>query len=150
MYNPRFDLIVDQSKLKSCFNFNNDIMVGEAGENLVQTIFKDKNVKLEVKKDDWTVRTGNIAIEFECRGKPSGIQTTAAHFWCHVVGHFFVLVFPVDFLKRTCNSLRRNPKYVKEMGDSNGNGGKVSKAILIPWKELLDRFKAYEPKSCPN
>jgi len=145
MYNPRFDLLVDKAKIKSCFNFQNDLQVGAAGESLVESIFKDKKVKLEVKKDDWAIRSGNIAIEFECRGKPSGIQTTESDFWCHVVGHYFVLVFPVDFLKRVFQDLRSDPKYVKEMGDRSPDGGRVSKAVLIPWKDLLEMFAHYSP-----
>ena len=147
MSNPAFDLLVEKTKLKSCFNFQNDLQVGEAGESFVSSIFKDKKVKLEVKKDDWTVRTGNIAIEFECRGKPSGIQVTEADFWCHVIGHYFILVFPVDFLKRVFQDLRTDERYVKEMGDPNGNGGRVSKAILIPWRRLLEMFQNYQPQA---
>lgn len=145
MCNPQFDLIIKSHRIKSCFNFHNDLKVGMLGENLIETIFKNKNIKLEVKKDDWTVKTGNIAIEFECRGKPSGIQVTKADFWCHVIGHYFVLIFPVDFLKRVYESLCNDKKYVKIMGDKDGNGNGVSKAILIPWQELLKRFRFYQP-----
>lgn len=143
MYNPAFDLEVNQKKLKSCFNFANDLQVGTVGEKLVESIFKNNNVKIEVKKDDWAVRSGNIAIEFESRGKASGILVTKADFWCHVIGHFFVLVFPVIFLKQVYADYVKNPKYVKEMGDKDSSGNPVSKAILIPWKELLSMFKTY-------
>lgn len=143
MNNPEFDLLVKRDKIQSCFSFPHDVKVGEVGEKFVEAIFSSPDIKLEVKKDDWTVKTGNIAIEFECRGKPSGILVTRADFWCHVIGHYFVLVFPVDFLKFIQRTLSTNPKYVKEMGDRNKEGGKVSKAILIPWKELIQRFKDY-------
>lgn len=150
MYNPHFDLQVQPKKLKSCFRFNNDLKVGKEGENLVEQIFEQKDTKIEVKKDDWAVRSGNIAIEFECRGKPSGILVTQADFWCHVVGHYFVLVFPVDFLKKVYSQLSKDAKYVKEMGDRNSSGQPVAKALLIPWKELLTMFKSYESNSKAN
>lgn len=143
--NPSFDLSIDPTKLKSCFNFVNDVKVGELGEQLVNAIFHDETVKVEVKKDDWTTKTGNIAIEFECRGKPSGISITKADFWCHVVGHYFVLVFPVDFLRKVCDNLKYDENYVKNVGDKNSSGEKVAKVVLIPWTELLTRFKEYQP-----
>jgi hypothetical protein len=145
MYNADFDLKVDNQKLKSCFNFRNDLKVGAVGEAYVAAIFKDKNVTLEVKKDDWTTRSGNIAIEFESRGKPSGILTTKSDFWCQVVGHYFVLVFPVGFLREVYQKFHQNKKYVKEMGDRNTEGMPTSKAILIPWTDLLEMFKQYQP-----
>jgi len=67
--------------------------MGKVGEKFVEKIFGHNDVKIEVKKDDWVVRSGNIAIEFESRGKPSGIMVTKASFWAHVIGHYFVLVF---------------------------------------------------------
>lgn len=145
-----YDLLVAQNKLKSCFSFGNDLTLGKNGELFVETIFDNPDVKLEVKKDDWVVKSGNIAIEFESRGKASGILTTQAHFWCHIVGNYFVLVFPVDFLRQTYEALKSKPKYVKEMGDRDGNGKPTSKAILIPWHELLQLFKSYSPFQTPS
>lgn len=141
--NPHYDLLVSQTKLKSCFNFKNDIKIGKIGEEFVDRVFNNDKTKIEVKKDDWAVKSRNLAIEFECRGKPSGIFVTQADFWVHIIGHYFLLVFPVDFLKKLCEELMNDSGYVKEMGDRGTNGQKVSKAILIPWHELLDRFKNY-------
>lgn len=140
----RFDLLIDQTKIKSCYKFSNDILVGEAGENLVASIFKNKKVKLEVKKDDWTVRSGNIAIEFESRGKPSGILTTKADFYCFVVGHYFVVVFPVVFLKQVYDKFK-DSKRVKKVGDRGKDGLPTSKVILLPWKSLLKLFRDFKP-----
>lgn len=141
--NSDYDLHVENKKLKSCFNFNKDLAVGAVGEEYVKSIFEGQKVKLEVKKDDWAVKSGNIAIEFESRGKPSGIQTTKSDFWCHVIGHYFVLVFPVDFLRKIFDIYKDNKQYVKSMGDRSG-GVPTAKAILIPWIELLEMFKTYD------
>ena len=55
-------------------NFEYDLKIGQEGEDLVDHIFKDS--KIEVKRDFWTGKTGNIAVEFESRNKPSGIAKT--------------------------------------------------------------------------
>jgi hypothetical protein len=38
---------------------------------------------VEVKWDQYSKKSGNIAIEFECSGKPSGILTTTARVWVY-------------------------------------------------------------------
>lgn len=57
-------------------------------------LFKDYDIKMtvdgkrrkyEVKSDRFAWRTGQIAIEYECSGKPSGIAATRAHYWAHFV-----------------------------------------------------------------
>lgn len=141
----RYDLLVDQSKIKSCFNFVNDMEVGAAGENFVNKIFGDDKIKLEIKKDDWTIKSSNLALEFESRGKPSGILTTQADFYCFVVGHFFVLMLPVDFLLQVYKKYINIPSYIKNVGDRDKTGKPTAKVILLPWNELLGLFKQYEP-----
>jgi hypothetical protein len=54
------------------------------------------NYSFEVKEDFTCERTGNVGLEFECRGKPSGIQTSEADFHVHKIhtkesGIIFVL-----------------------------------------------------------
>jgi len=41
------------------------------------------DVKFEVKEDFMCVDTGNVAVEYECRGKPSGISTSDADFYIY-------------------------------------------------------------------
>lgn len=144
-YNPDFDLEVKPSKINSCFNFKKDLAMGKRAESYVNHILHDKDVKIEVKKDDWTVRSGNIGIEFESRGKPSGIMTTKADYWCHNIGHYFVLMFPTDFLRQICDYYIKNNIGIKAMGDRDSDGKPTSKAVLIKWTDLLELFKKYEP-----
>lgn len=42
-----------------------------------------KDLKFEVKEDFMCVDTGNVALEFESRGKPSGISSTDADFYIY-------------------------------------------------------------------
>ena len=64
-------------------NFDYDLIIGKEGEKLVDHIFK--NCKIEVKRDFWTGTTGNIAVEFESRGKPSGISKTKSDYYAFVL-----------------------------------------------------------------
>lgn len=51
-------------------------------------IIKDgKEIKIEVKSDRQASRTGNLAIEYECNRKPSGITSTEADFWIYFIVH---------------------------------------------------------------
>lgn len=56
-------------------------------------------LQLEVKADGMAAGTGNIALEVESRGHPSGLQTTRAALWAIRAGAEWFLV-PVPVLKR--------------------------------------------------
>jgi hypothetical protein len=43
--------------------------------------------KYEVKADRLSAKTGNLCIEYECSGQPSGISTTQADFYAYFVIH---------------------------------------------------------------
>lgn len=138
--------VSDKTKLRSMFNFGHDLKLGQRGEDYVNDILQNDDVKVEVKTDDWATRSGNIGIEFESRGEPSGILSTEADFWCHIIGGYFVLMFPVHFLKLVYNTFGENERYVKSVGDRDTNGVPTSKVILIPWGELIGLFGKYNEK----
>ena len=49
-------------------------------------IIKDgKEIKIEVKSDRQASQTGNLAIEYECNRKPSGISSTEADFYIYFI-----------------------------------------------------------------
>ena len=89
----------------------------------------------EVKKERnmWR-KTGNIAIEYECRGKKSGISVTQAEWWCHVLADDeevnAMLMVPTDKMK----SLARKYFKTKKMGGDD----KQSKFVLIPLREVFN------------
>ena len=62
----------------------------------------DSKIEVKSERDIWQ-KTGNIAIEYECYGKPSGISSTEADYWFHnlCIGEdtFATLVFKTDNLK---------------------------------------------------
>lgn len=89
-YEPRFDI---------------DWIIGERGERLVQHLIEAHergSVYVEVKTDEVAVYTGNVYIETECLGRdgwqPSGIATTKAEVWAHVVGAL-VFFLPVSVIR---------------------------------------------------
>ena len=64
-------------------DFKYDLLLGQEGENLIAKLLSDSTI--EVKLDFIAWRTDNIFIEYESRGKPSGIATSQAKFWFYVI-----------------------------------------------------------------
>ena len=66
--------------------------------------------KIEVKADLKCQFTGNIAIEYSCNNKRSGISTTTADFWVVFVVYFSKKVcykIPIKDLKKLCKNCIR-------------------------------------------
>ena len=113
-------------------NFDYDLIIGQQGERLVDHIFK--NATVEVKRDFWTGTTGNIAVEFESRGKPSGISKTKSDYYAFVLAQEFrdevIIIIKTSRLKEIAREYDLKGR-VKEMGDD-----KTSLSVLIPIKDL--------------
>ena len=60
-------------------NFDLDLKFGQEKENELQEILH--NEPLECKCDKRCIDTGNVFVEFEDRGKPSGISITKSTFY---------------------------------------------------------------------
>jgi hypothetical protein len=119
-------------------DFRYDLKFGQVGEELLGSIFTDKMI--EVKRDNWIARSGNIAIEFESRGKPSGINKSLAEYWVFIFsGKFEDDIFLIIETKRLKTIFQKyyDKGSIKSMGDNN-----TSKAVLIPVKEITD-YKNY-------
>ena len=122
-------------------NFNNDfrydLEIGKEGERIVDSLFKDKLV--EVKRDSWVSISGNIAIEYESRGKPSGIATTEADYWIIIFSGGYqdkvMYVFETELLKEVSRRYFKKGS-IKAMGDNN-----TSMSVLIPIKEISNFIK---------
>jgi len=122
-------------------DFKYDLMIGQEGESIMARLLADTTV--EVKTDWIAARTGNVYIEYESRGKPSGLAKTQAKFWAYIIlkedtpRESFdveaiqdILFFKVEKIKDVCrNWLKTNPP--KKGGDSN-----TSLGCLIPIKDL--------------
>lgn len=51
----------------------------------IHAIINNKSYLFEVKEDFMVGDTGNVAVEFSCRGKPSGIETSKADFYIYIL-----------------------------------------------------------------
>ena len=82
--------------------FDIDLQYGKVREGEIANMLQNEKIEVKTERDIWK-RTGNIAVEFECRGKPSGIAITEAKWWAHVLADgdetYCTLLFPTDKLK---------------------------------------------------
>ena len=113
--------------------FDLDLEYGKVREKLVADMLQGKKIEVKSERDKWQ-KTGNIAIEYESYGKPSGINATEADYWFHnlCVGDdiFCTLVFNVKNLKKLIDNL----DYKKSV---SGGDHKASKMYLLNIQKLF-------------
>lgn len=125
--------------------FDLDLAYGQVREAKVAEMLQDKKIEVKSERDVWQ-RTGNIAIEYESYGKPSGIASTEADYWFHnlCIGDdtFATLVFDVPSLRKIIDNLDKK-KSVRG-GDHN-----ASRMYLLNLQKLFssDVIKAYKGES---
>ena len=113
-------------------NFNNDfkfdLQVGQTYENQLAELLEKK---IEVKRDFRAMETHNIFVEYESRGKASGIATSEAEWWCYWLSEKHFVVIEKNELKILCR------KYLGTRRDVKGGDSNTSKGILLPIEELF-------------
>jgi hypothetical protein len=120
-----------------CKGFDIDLEFGKMGEKFTQQVFEG-NTKVEVKteRDIWE-KTGNIAIEMRCKGKPSGLSTTESDVWIHLLAVKGVIkggfLFKVGELKGKIKKLHKSGDLKIVMGGDDN----LSQMALLPIKELF-------------
>ena len=121
-------------KSKDRKKFDIDLAYGKVREDLIKDMLQDKKIEVKSERDVWK-RTGNIAIEYECYGKPSGINATEADYWFHnlCVGEdvYATLIFKTENLKKILDSLERKVSV-------NGGDHNASRMYLISLQKLFD------------
>ena len=105
--------------------FDLDLKYGQVREKIVADMLQDKKIEVKSERGMW-LQTGNIAIEYECYGKPSGINATKSDYWFHnlCVGDevFATLVFETKMLKKIINaSINENQVRSVSGGDHNAS-----------------------------
>ena len=114
---------------------------GQDKEKVVLNIQEDepKGVLLETKKGQTIISSGNLFIEFECRGKASGVAVSSAN--------TFLYYFPYygEYWAIQMTTLRRliaDNKFrtTQESGDDGSN----TKGYLIPREKFKSYFKVYK------
>lgn len=93
---------------------------------------------VEVKYDPMSNNTGNIVIEIEMFGKPSGLMSTTADYWVFHDDIDFVIMKPMDIVN--CIFLNKL-KFVEFVGTGDTAS---KKAFLVPKQSLFSHGKKIE------
>ena len=118
-------------------NYNNDFRYDlEFGVVEGETWFHNivSNSKIEVKTDRMTESTGNVYIEYESRGKPSGIKTTQADYWVYKVGKGKAIVIETLELKKLLRELIIDKRAITNVKGGDDN---TSLGVLVKLSDLL-------------
>jgi len=130
-------LSLNKSKdIKVLRKFDVDLEFGQTWEKHIDEMFSGaKTCEIKTERDTWA-KTGNICIEVQSYGKPSGLASTEAEMWVQNLvkdGELVCsLVFNTDKLK----------EIVKEMNTRTVMGGDnyASKLHLVSLKKLMEEF----------
>lgn len=118
------------------YDFKIDLLEGEAGERLTKEILIGEHGTVEVKRDWRVSETGNVAIEFKCRGKRSGIEISTATWWAIVLdgakyGHEVVVLIKRKRLRSIA------AEYYHKGHWTRGGDDYQSRMVLVPVRELV-------------
>lgn len=103
----------------------------------------NEDIFFEVKCDRKAQETGNIAIEFECNGEPSGITATKADYWIHFIyNRPWYYMIPIDELRKAINE----KKYTRTV---RGGDGFRANMYLFPMNQF-DEFRDVIPTAFLN
>ena len=123
-------ITVDYKKDK----FDIDLDFGKVGEKVVEEMFEgDGTIEVKTERDIWKT-SKNIAIEIRCRGKLSGISTTTAKTWIHMLdGGGGGFIFPVKDLRNKIKKRQEDGKLRLVMGGDDN----AAQLALLPIEELF-------------
>ena len=124
--------------------FDIDLQYGKVREQRVADMLQDKKIEVKSERDVWQ-KTGNIAIEYQSYGKPSGIEATESDYWFHnlCIGEdtYCTLVFETKSLKKIIDNL----DYKRSV---SGGDNYASKMYLLNLQKLFssDVIKSFIDK----
>jgi len=131
-----------EPKVEDRKKFDLDLKYGKIRESEIADMLQDSKIEVKSERDMWQ-RTGNIAIEYESYGKPSGIMATESDYWFHnlCIGDdkYATLVFKTKTLKNIIDSL-------DSVRTVRGGDDMASKMYLINIQKLFssDVIKTYK------
>ena len=113
--------------------FDIDLSWGQIFEKKLENILRNKKIEVKTERDIWKV-SGNIAIEYQYKGRKSGIAVTEAEWWAHILQDNeeikCIMLMPTEELKKIA---RKHLLDKKVIGGDNGN----TKMVLVPIHELM-------------
>lgn len=98
--------------------------------DVAYTTANNKRITLEVKEDFRYTQTGNVAIEYEQRGKPTGISVSSADYYVYKLSE--------NFYSIKCSTLKENlkqsvkTKETKKKTFTDKGNQKEIKVLLVP------------------
>ncbi len=126
--------------------FDIDLEYGQIREDKIADIFSKAKIEVKSERDIWQ-KTGNIAIEYECWNKPSGIMATESDYWFHnlCIGkdEYCTLVFKTSTLKKIVSKL----DYFRSVAGGDNNASRMylvnllklfSTDVVKSYKEIKD------------
>lgn len=119
--------------MQANYDFKYDLKLGQIYEKKLANLLENK--KIEVKTDFKAHKTGRVFVEFESRGKWSGIYHTESDLYAFVI----VAEYSVDaiVILPTTRLIRLARAYIERGEVYEGGDNKTSKGVLIPVKELV-------------
>ncbi len=117
---------------KNRSKFDLDLAYGTIQEKKVADMLQNSKIEVKTERGMW-IKTGNIAVEYECYGKPSGINVTEADYWFHNLNvgtnTYCTLVFRTDVLKELCKGSKKSVQ---------GGDNYAARMHLLPLQDLFD------------
>ena len=113
----------------SVTKFEKDLSYGKKHEKMVMKSLE----KYELKTDRMAHKTGNVYVEFQSRGKDSGIRTSKSNTWIFKIvsakdTHLFSVHIPLSRLKKLVS---------KDYRIFPGGDNLTSKGYLVPMNDLI-------------
>jgi len=122
--------------------FDLDLQYGSIREDKIADMLTNKKIEVKSERDIWQ-KSGNICIEYESWGKPSGIRATESDYWFHnlCIGkdEFCTLVFKTDTLRKIVDKL-------DTFKPVSGGDNNASRMFLVNLQKLFssDVIKAFK------
>jgi hypothetical protein len=125
--------------------FDLDLEYGSIREDRIADMLTNKKIEVKSERNLWQ-KTGNVCIEYESWGKPSGINATESDYWFHNLcigdNEYCTLVFHTDVLKKIVDKLDTFKTVA-------GGDNKASRMYLVNLQKLFstDVIKAFKELS---
>ena len=127
--------------------FDLDLEYGTIREDKVATMLQDKKIEVKSERGMW-MKTGNIAIEYQSYGKPSGIKATESDYWFHNLcigdNEYCTLVFKTDVLRTIVDEL--DTFKTVSGGDHNASQMYLVNLQKLFSTDVIKAFKEHDEK----
>ena len=118
---------------------------GTVREDKVAAMLQDKKIEVKSERGMW-MKTGNIAIEYQSYGKPSGIKATESDYWFHNLcigdNEYCTLVFKTDVLRTIVDKL--DTFKTVSGGDHNASQMYLVNLQKLFSSDVIKAFKEFE------